>query len=420
MVTFLNTTIRKFNKLMIGFFIKTYKLKIVKNVKNINDSSIYIYKNSFVVNNKILNLQYNSNLDEDKYSLVYILYKNLHYNEKILNNKNKIRKCYLDLDSKNRIYDDYIKIRNKDNTKTEYTIGDVIINENIVISDDIVIIARKYLHKNKIDKDDNSLGKFCTYKVDKKNKNESKIKRIDKKVVTDKNFNLRRRFLLNLKMEFEDINLLCINDILKNSLFLDVEYINDIYDDFKTFPISKDLTLLCMIGFSYIDKQTGSLMYTNYTVDKLDKLNEYDILNRFLNTIIEKYNKLKRPIIIFHWSNADKVTIEKSLKRYPDLYNKYNNEIEIKYVDLLLIIKKTMYFESYSLKYVVKKLLNIVYETDCKNGFDAMCSIIENNCKLEKLNNKLKLTDFESTQDIIKYNKIDTELLYVLIKKVIT
>jgi hypothetical protein len=225
--------------------------------------------------------------------------------------------------------------------------------------------------------------------------------------------------------------MLCINKILKNSLFLDVEYINDIYDDFKTFPISQDSTLLFMIGFAYnVNHNDNSLNYVNYTVNKLNKIEEYDILNKFLNDIIDKFNainqsntinsttKMNKPVVIFHWSSADKIIIEKSLKRHPDLYKKYIDNVKIKYIDLLPIFKKTIYLESYSLKFVAKKLLNITYDTDCKNGFDAMCSIIQNNCRLEKLNKTLN--DFASTQDIIKYNKIDTELLYILMKNIIS
>ena len=437
MVTFLNNTIRKFNKLVIKYFIETYRLKIVNNGISCShttrgsdrntlpkivgdgrgsiedDRYIYIYQNSFLVNNKILNLQYDSNLDESKYSLVYILYKNINY---------KDNQCYLDAKIKKKISEQFNKIRRQNNNK-------------LLLNDNIIIIGRKYLHKNKIDKVYNSLGTFCIHKV----KNESPIKIkvptpvILEQEVTQKSI-YRRNFLYNLKLEFENESVLCINKILKNSLFLDVEYINDIYDDFKTFPISKDSTLLFMIGFAYINKINNDLNYVNYTVNKLNKIEEYDILNRFLNDIIDKYNiinasnainstnKNNKPVIIFHWSNADKIIIEKSLKRHPDLYKKYTDSVKIKYIDLLLIVKKTMYFESYSLKFVVKQLLNISYDTDCKNGFDAMCSIIQNNCRLEKLNKTLNktLNDFSSTQDIIKYNKIDTELLYILMKKIIS
>ena len=423
MVNFIESLVIKFNKLTIDFFIRKYNLHCIKNIQHVNEKSIFIYKNSFVINNKILNLQYNSNLDENKYSLVYMLYRNISYNY-INKNQNEL-KCYLDFETKDKIHKNYTNICN-----------DILSND--ILSNDILIIGRKYLHKNKIDKNLNSLGIFCKYTIESYGKKFDNVKKIRKtngvskrisKLVDHKSKNLynsylRRTFLFNLKSELYNTgsfdSTLYTNNILKSSLFLDVEYINDIYDDFETFPISKDSTLLFMIGYSFIDKSKKSLEYKNFIVKKLNILNEYELLNDFLNDIIKKYNETKIPIVIFHWSHADKSIIEKSLKRHPDLYNKYQNEVVIKYIDLLLIFKKTIFFESYSLKFIAKNLLNITYDTECKNGFDAMCSIIQNNCILEKSKQYNKLIDFSSTNDIIKYNRMDTELLYILLKKIIS
>jgi hypothetical protein len=342
MVNFINGLITKFNKLILDFFLKAYNLKVrnlktrnltaynlrsVEQNRNINKKTneVIVYKNSFVINNRILNLQYNCNLDETKDSVVYILYRNISYTDI---NRNEL-KCYLDFETKNKIHNSYKKFQN--------------ICSEMELSRDVIIIGRKYIHKNKIDKNINTLGTLCKYKIEndmyKKNIKVNKIY----KNYENKKFNIRRRFLFNLKSELQDdIPLSYTNNILKNSLFLDVEYINDIYDDFKTFPISKDSTLLFMIGYSFINN-TKSVEYKNFIVNKLDTSNEYQLLNNFLNNIIEKYNKTKTPIIIFHWSNADKLIIEKSLKRHPDLYTKYKNEVVIKYVDLLLIVKKTIF-----------------------------------------------------------------------------
>ena len=88
---------------------------------------------------------------------------------------------------------------------------------------------------------------------------------------------------------------------------------------------------------------------------------------------------------------------------------------QIIYVDLLIILKQTIDLPSYSLKYVAKELLNLRYDTDCQNGLDAMCSIIQNDIMLT--NNEMNihnqdLLSLQSSKDIVKYNKIDTTLLY--------
>jgi len=417
MVKFIESLVIKFNKLIIDFFVKNYNLEYINNFEYINQRSIFKYKNSFVINNKILNLQYNTNLDENKYSLVYILYRNISYNQ-IDRNKDEL-KCYLDFETKSKINKDYEVVKQ-------------FFSEKNVFSKDVIIIGRKYMHKNKTEKNINSLGLLCKYTIQFDNYINNSVKKIRKtqdvsqrlnKLLNEKkmcNSNIRREFLFNLKSALSFESTLYINNIIKSSLFLDVEYINDIYDDFETFPMSKDSTLLFMIGYTFIDKSQQNLEYKNFIVKKLDTLNEYELLNNFLNDIIDKYNKTGFPIIIFHWSHADKSIIEKSLKRYPDLYNRYKNEVIIKYIDLLLIFKKTIFFESYSLKFIAKKILNITYDTKCQNGFDAMCSIIQNNCILEKSKEYNKLDDFISTNDIIKYNRIDTELLYILLKKIIS
>ena len=124
--------------------------------------------------------------------------------------------------------------------------------------------------------------------------------------------------------------------------------------------------------------------------------------------------------ILFHWSNADKYILERSLKRYPDLYKRYeiifNNII---YVDLLKIVKKTLPgLQSYSLKYISKHLLDTIYNTNCQNGLDAMCSIIEKNVyiKSDHSEDQNTLLSFDTTTDIINYNRLDTTLLYDIVK----
>ena len=94
------------------------------------------------------------------------------------------------------------------------------------------------------------------------------------------------------------------------------------------------------------------------------------------------------------------------------MYNIYNI-YSIQYVDLLDVVKKTIDMSSYSLKYIAKNLLHVNYDTECQNGLDAMCSIIKQN---NIMNKDEKLTDFDVTKDVIRYNKMDTVLLYKVIE----
>ena len=265
----------------------------------------------------------------------------------------------------------------------------------------------------------NSLGLYCIFdilkmkhhlstenKIVEKQKHNIPCQFVDAKTI------LRRQFLLNLKNYLNQkditINTLYTHNIIKHSIFLDVEYTNDIYDDFSTFPISKDTSLLFIIGISRVVNNESR--YTDFTSRRLTWQEEYRILNDFLN-----YIQNDKPILIFHWSHADKYIIEKSLARYPDLQEKYKFK-QIVYVDLLIILKQTISLPSYSLKYVAKELLKLHYDTDCQNGLDAMCNIIQNDIILYNKGSNKDLLSLPSSKDVVKYNKIDTTLLYDVLK----
>jgi hypothetical protein len=406
-----------FKKIVLNHFIINYQLSITKFVNNLNihnKNLIYVKGNYAIINNKIVNLQYNVKLDETKYSLMMILYKNIKYKEpnstgdqpnstgdqpnSTGDQPNSTGEAILNSDIKKNIYKIFHNLDQKLNVS------------------DVMIIGRKYKTNNKIIS--NSLGCYCTFDV-LKIKEKVNISKRNKNVQTEVPLvktNLRRTFLLNLKAYINqhgtEFNTIYINNMIQNSVFLDVEYTNDIYDDFSTFPISKDNSMLFIIGLLRIVK--NECCYTDFTSKRLTYQEEYRILDNFLDYISNNYKNNKFRVTVFHWSHADKYIIEKSLARYPDLQKKYD-PTQIIYVDLLIILKQTINLPSYSLKYVAKELLNLRYDTDCQNGLDAMCSIIQNDIMLT--NNEMNihnqdLLSLQSSKDIVKYNKIDTTLLY--------
>jgi len=389
-----------FKKIVLNYFIINYQLSITKFVNNLNirnKNLIYVKGNYVIIHNKIVNLHYknlhcNIKLDETKYSLMMILYKNIKYKEpnSTGDQPNSTGEAILNSDNKKNIYKIYLSHK-----------------DQCLISD-VMIIGRKYKTNNKIIS--NSLGCYCTFDV-LKIKDKENISKINKNVLPFNKTNLRRTFLLNLKEYINqhgtEFNTIYTNNMIQNSVFLDVEYTNDIYDDFSTFPISKDNSMLFIIGLLRIVK--NECCYTDFTSKRLTYQEEYRILDNFLDYISNNHKNNKVRVTIFHWSHADKYIIEKTLARYPDLQKKYD-PTQIIYVDLLIILKQTIDLPSYSLKYVAKELLNLHYDTDCQNGLDAMCSIIQNDIMLT--NQEKDLLSLQSSKDIVKYNKIDTTLLY--------
>lgn len=401
-----------FNKLILKYFISNYKLSVTKSLYKLNIKNtklIYIKNNHVIIHNKIINRHYSTYLDESKYSVIMILYKNIKYkinNDKnivILNNqlKTNIYKVYKNLEKNNDIK---VPCLDKSSASVE-----------VPVSNDIIVIGRKYIDSktnNKIIQ--NSLGLYCVLSTT--IQPEKCIVEKEQISINKKELNrtlVRRKFLLNLKNYINgNVNLnqntLYINDMISNSIFLDTEFTNDIYDDFSTFPISKDTSFLFMIGILHKNK------YVDFTTKRLNYEEEYKILCDFLSFIESKaLVGSQSPFIIFHWSNADKYIIEKSLSRYQELYKRYNSQ-NILYVDLLTVIKQTIILPSYSLKFVAKELLNINYETDCQNGLDAMCSVIKNDIMLK--NSDKNLLSLPSMIDIINYNKMDTTLLLKILQ----
>ena len=298
-----------FKKLVVNYFIRNYGLSITKFVHNLNIRNkklIYVNGNYAIIHNKIINHHYNIKLDETKYSLMIILYKNIKYKQLETNSAGKQNMAFLNSDAKRNIYKIFRSLNHKH------------------LISDAMIIGRKYKNDNKIIQ--NSLGLYCIFDILKMKhlelNNETENKIVEKKThntscqfVATKTI-LRRQFLLNLKKYINQndikINTLYTHNIIKNSIFLDVEYTNDIYDDFSTFPISKDTSLLFIIGISRVVNNESH--YTDFTSRRLTWQEEYRILNDFLD-----YIQNDKQILIFHWSHADKYIIEKSLARYPDL-----------------------------------------------------------------------------------------------------
>jgi hypothetical protein len=395
-----------FKRLVVDDLKKTYDLKNLNSLKRIcklQPDKMYSRYNYMILHNSIINDRYKKTLDPSKYSIVFVLYKNIVYNE-----KNGVNVARLDLSTKQdmkRVLQRYEKYD--------------------CISSNIQIIGRKYIYyKDNNIRNDNCFGMICTYDVNKvsaydADKRTSSSETSDVKIPTNYSKSvLRRRFLNNVRetimkqLGYDTPN---TSLVIRNGIFLDVEFTNDIYDNFDTFPISSDTSMLFMIGLSFVKRDV--VEYINFTTEMLTKTCEFNIMNSFLETLEQKYEQTGISPVIFHWSNADKYIIEKTLARYPELKDRYNDLLDkIVYIDLLVVVKKTLTdLESYSLKYVSKHLLNVKYDTECKNGLDAMCSVIKNNIELEN-NGKGSLLCFENTQDVINYNKLDTTLLYHITK----
>lgn len=364
---------KKFQKLVVNYFsqnriIIKYNQKVILNFKN-----IYTYRNTMILSKDILSKFYPDSEFVNDYYIIFIMYKIIKYKDGM---------CYLNLNEKDKIKTILNEIYYKFDT------------------DSIYVLGRKYIDKSSGFINENSLSYLCNvhglYKKSKlKELTLSKTPTVQK--VEDFNKNYRRALRDNLlKLLPNTSKNLYMNTIYNNSIFLDTEYVTDIIDDFSEFPISQNLAMNFMIGLGVVEKDV--FKYTNFNINNLSRDMEYKLLNEFIE-YVENFSKKHDYTLIVHWSPADKTSL-KCIYNYTDLSDRFK-KLNIIYIDLMDVVKHTLYSESYSLKYIAQRILNYNYDTDCKNGFDAMLNYIENK---------------ENIDDLIAYNKIDTELLYNLIK----
>ena len=368
---------KKFIALTTLFLTSKFKVRLIKYYLNMNLDNKYIYKyrNYIILSNKYINILYGTTKPESSFSCLVLNYQNINYTNRN-DNKNKDKElsdntptnyCYLPFDKKSKITND-LKHFNFDET-------------------DIYVIGRKYTNKQSNIQVNNCFGVLCNiYNLTASKREQSQPKQVDE------NFqkNIRRDILMHLK-NITGLNYL--SKIIDCSLFFDIEFLVDIVDDFENFPQSKDLSMIFMAGI-----YTKGENYINYNINNISHNQEYLLLQKLLH----KFKELvldKGKLYVFHWGHSDKTVLNKHLLKYQDLHDIFLS-MNIQFIDLMNICKQCIKSNSYSLKYIVKKLLNISYDSDCKNGADALESF---------------LLDPSKVDDLIYYNKLDTKLLYDMV-----
>ena len=343
------------------------KLHLQRNWSNFHNTQLHhdtLYASPFldrlVVSNTVINKQYSLSLDNAKYSDLVVLYRNIQLHK----NNNQIRKA---------------EIFHKDIQRTfligrKYSADGTVINDVFGVPVEIDIV-HPLVPKRK--------EKADTHVFDR-----SKL----------------RAYKRIFKHHFSH-DLTSLRNITQHIFSIDTEYLNDIYDSWSTFPISEDHSNLFMIGICDFNKN-----YSNYTVKRLNRTSEEEMLSHFFTDMINKFKQSSTKPIFLHWSKAEITAFNKAIQRNPKISQLYKSFCEsVVFLDLLPIVKKTVLLDSYSLKYVGSTLLNINYDTICQTGADAVVSIIDAE---NDLKGTLKeLTHDSRVGDLIRYNQLDTHML---------
>jgi DNA polymerase elongation subunit (family B) len=378
----------------------SYKYNLDKRVFNgghLHDSSMYEHGKCLIVPTQVVSNLFNTQFSSQfEFTCVFVMYRVLSYRKA---RGNTVNICRLDVETRRKILEE---VRNTRCSQID--------------PENIVVIGRKYkcVISSEVSLDCFSVPCLTNLKlpVQKVNSPTTQLNIQLKPNITT----FRRQFLMNLKRfiadKLSDQNTMYLNNILKQSLFLDIEYANDITDSFKTFPVSEDNSILFMVGFGYtLSLRKPTLEYTNLTVTQFSKVHEYEVLERLMS-VFECLCKEHGDLFVFHWSNADLSVITKRMNAHPQLKERFSVLLSRKlhFIDLMQIVKQTIPLNSYSLKNVARTLLNIEYQTDCKDGFAAMMAVIE------LANKGDDLSVHKDMKDIVKYNKTDTELLYNILQ----
>lgn len=420
--------------------------KDLKNIKN-KSSNINIYKSQILLYNNILSIiqDYNPNISYllgYKYNINNIIYNSFYIlgSVKTIEHNNIIMKYKNGIKWLNRLYQDGHKwdfttsnmkelMPNMNNTldypwhsvKTKIAIQ----NKEISLLYGIGNKNRRLIHNN---------NKFKWNELDYNNiETNKKTKKIIKNIININNNNIQpfgKELIQKINSE-TNISELFNNKEIK--FFVDFETSilpNNNFNNIKNYNKddnciieNKTDVIIYIIGTGFTIPETNKWYFKYFISDRLDIKSEDKIINEWLEwiTITSKQYNSNNPYFI-HWSQAEPVCLNRSLKRM-------NKNININWYDLLnlfknvpIVIKETF---NYSLKNIASSLYKLGYITtkwDNRdiNGLTAIVAALYADKECNHNNNKLNNIKY-IIDDIILYNEIDCKVLwdiYNLIHKI--
>jgi hypothetical protein len=175
--------------------------------------------------------------------------------------------------------------------------------------------------------------------------------------------------------------------------FIDIETIPKILLDNIKSPNQSCNDIIYLIGYGFI--QNNEFKWNYFISNKLIKSESKRIVKQLMNIIPDNAT-------LFHWGHFDMTTINKYTDRQLNWVNLYNI-----FVNTPIVIKGCV---NYKLKNIVNalynhKLISLKY-SEIDSGIDSSIYAVD------------YFKDFNTTQlsILLKYNKIDCEVLYNLVK----
>lgn len=206
--------------------------------------------------------------------------------------------------------------------------------------------------------------------------------------------------------------------------FVDFEAINDMNDDFSTFPIAGGCSMIYMIGCLSVNYLTGMQEFRTYIADRLSKKHETEIVDRWISDMHAGLGLSGDALpIVFHWGDAEKTLFSKTSRGR----GSKDGVMPFKFVNLCTKFKQANVaipnVFSYGLKEVVKALhstgkIKTTWSSNDQDGSTALVAgwLAEEYCK--KNGSGTRLCDLKSIRDIAQYNYVDCKVLAEILELV--
>jgi hypothetical protein len=198
--------------------------------------------------------------------------------------------------------------------------------------------------------------------------------------------------------------------------YIDFESINNMYDDFVSFPVAANYSQIFLIGAVIVDNINNRVHRCSYVSDSLDKSGEKNMIREMFRDFIKLCRRHKQEYIpLYYWGNAEKYMLERALGK------KELKQYNLLQVDVCEQIKNSFVIFpgqfNYGLKDIAKAMhkLGLIktiwnHQDEITNGISAMAE------GLRHLKNRQKPLATKYFEDIIHYNYIDCKVVHEIVK----
>jgi len=95
-----------------------------------------------------------------------------------------------------------------------------------------------------------------------------------------------------------------------------MESVNDMGDDFSTFPIAGGINMIYMIGCLSVNYTTQTEIYESFVADKMDHSSERKMIDKWIKSMEIATDGFTKKLFIYHWCRAEKNLMNQFFKNH--------------------------------------------------------------------------------------------------------